>query len=139
MFSYPLLYISLAGTVQVIHDLFKTFQGIPHLILLPLRDHCSAQGLNIYAYKDSVHLKSFILDKQEQNMFELISPRSYQQSPSERLYSGRSEPSLSLPWHLDPASGHQLSSVPSNGNKELNYSASLTFHPQITCPKNILL
>ncbi len=53
---YPLLYISLAGTVQVIHDLLKSFQGIPHFILPPLRDDCSAQGLNIYRYTDPVIL-----------------------------------------------------------------------------------
>lgn len=35
-FSHPLLQISFAATVQVIHDLLQALQSLSHLVFLPL-------------------------------------------------------------------------------------------------------
>lgn len=119
MFTYSLLHISLAGPIQVIHDLLQTLQRFPHLIFAPLRDHCSAQRLNTQTHTNPLQFRQRVYSvRWNQNMFALSLPLSYQQSPFGHLCLGWSEPLLSLPEHRDPASGHQLSSGPDKTQTE---------------------
>lgn len=37
-----LLDVGLVGAIQVIHDLLQALERLPHLVLLPLADHCCA-------------------------------------------------------------------------------------------------
>ena len=43
--QHSLLDVSLAGAIQVVHDLLQSLESFPHLVLLPLGDHCCAQSL----------------------------------------------------------------------------------------------
>lgn len=42
LIQHSLLDVGLVGAVQVVHDLLQALQRLPHLVFLPLADHCCA-------------------------------------------------------------------------------------------------
>ena len=53
--QHSLLDVSLAGAIQVVHGLLQALESFPHLVLLPLGDHCGAQSLRAETQASEVH------------------------------------------------------------------------------------